>query len=161
PLEARPEMEVSMSIGARFGILVATGLLSLALGARCAAQAAYAPARVDVLLLKPKGDGYLPFKPKKGKPFEVTIRIFDAVEGDARHVETETVNVGETGDNGPGESKAGELNFPTARLSGLITLVVGAQANNPFSQVDSDGDGVPNLFENDLWYSTEVSQDGK
>jgi hypothetical protein len=149
-----------MSIRSRCALLVVTALLSFALADAAAAQSEYAPARVDVLLLRPKANGYLPFKPKKGKPFDVTIRIFDAIEGDPLHVETQTVNVGETGDNGPGEFEAGELNFPTARLAGLITLILGAQPGNPLSGVDSDGDGVPNLFEQELWYTTNVSQDG-
>lgn len=140
--------------------VVVIGLLLPALGSAAVAQASHAPASVDVLLLRPKGSGYVPFKPKKGKSVAVTVRIFDALEPEPLHVETQTIHVGETLDNGPAESQAGELNFPVSKFTGLVTLVVGAQPGNPFLPVDSDGDGFLNLFEQDLWYTTEVEIEG-
>jgi hypothetical protein len=135
-------------------------LLSLAMCADAVAQATYAPARIDVLLLRPKGSGFVPFKPKKGKPVAVTIRIFDAVEADPLHVETQTIHVGEPLDNGPGEFESGELNFPAAKFFGLLTVVIGANPESTYLPVDTDGDGVLNLFEEDLWYTTDVELDG-
>ncbi len=149
-----------MSFKCKPGVLVLTCLLSLAVCADAPAQATYAPARIDVLLLRPKGSGFVPYKPKKGKDVAVTIRIFDAQQTDPLHVETQTINVGESLDNGPGEFESGELNFPASKISGLFSLVIGASPDAPYPSVDSDGDGVLNLFEEDLWYTTEVEVDG-
>jgi len=140
--------------------LAVTVLMSLALAAGAVAQVSYAPASIDVLLLRPKGKSFLPFKPKKGQSVSVTIRIFDAVEIEPLHVETQTINMGDTLGNGPAEFAEGELNFPASKLTGLLTMVVGAQPGNPYLPVDSDADGVLNLFEEDLWYTTSVEVNG-
>lgn len=121
-----------------------------------AAQAtpAPAPARVEVGLFASAKGKFVPAKLPAGKPFEVELVLYGGPTIGSLHEETITITAGS---DELSEPENGQQVFPSAKVDGQVSLLLGAQTDQSLPVVDDQGlPGVPDIYERDLWYTTEV-----
>ncbi|HTE06901.1 MAG TPA: hypothetical protein VK824_11950, partial [Planctomycetota bacterium] len=133
----------------------AASLLALALHApELAAQSHPAPFRVHADLLR--GGGSKPWKlySKAAGSFGVRVRLYSGVDAalEPIHEELLTLNLASSA---PGAPAAGQLTEPV-KVHGEADLLLGAQTAAPLPVTDADADGVWDVFQSELWMTTEI-----
>jgi len=138
--------------------LLLRSLLALFLaaeGAEVMAQSRPAPLRLHVDLLRGGGDKpYKPFTSKSKGNYTVRVRLFPSGDAAVAPIHEELLEVTLAGST-PSAPENGQVGSPIAR-KGEMDLLIGAQSGAPMPTTDTDGDGVWDIFQTDLWYTTEI-----
>jgi Collagen triple helix repeat (20 copies) len=133
-----------------------SAFLALALlGPALSAQSHPAPFRVHTDLLRGgNGKAFKLFSSKSKGSFTVRVRLYPGVDAGLAPIHEELVKVS-LGSSAPSAPSAGQISEPI-KVRGETDLLIGAQAALPLPTTDADADGVWDVFQSELWLTTEI-----